>query len=269
LLLERNILQYPYMNFTLTAALTAFGLFGGVLAFVEVGRRIGIRRMAEDKEGARAGAGAVEGAVFGLLGLLIAFTFTGAAARFDDRRHLITEEANDIGTAWLRLDLLPAAVQPALRESFRRYLDARLEVYEKLPDLEAAKAALAQSVALQGEIWTQAVAALREAPPPATTVLLPALNQMIDITTTRTMASKMHPPLIIFVMLVVLTLIGGLFAGYGMAAAKTRSWVHMLGFAFVMGAGVYIILDLEYPRMGLIQVRVADQVLVELRQSMK
>ncbi len=257
------------MSVTLAAALTAFALFGGVLLLVEVGRRVGIRRMASDSEGARAGMGAVEGAVFGLMGLLIAFTFTGAASRFDSRRQLITEEANDIGTAWLRLDLLPSAAQPALRDSFRRYLDTRLEVYQKLPDLEAARAALARANALQGEIWTQAVAACREGSPTASMLLLPALNQMIDITTTRTMATKMHPPMIIFAMLIVLTLVGALFAGYGMAAARTRSWVHMVGFAFVMAAGVYIIIDMEYPRLGMIRVHAADQVLVDLRQSMK
>jgi hypothetical protein len=257
------------MSVTLAAALTGLGLFGGSLLLLEIGRSVGIRRLAKDGEGARAGMGAVEGAVFGLLGLLIAFTFTGAAARFDGRRQLVTEEANDIGTAWLRLDLLPSGAQPALRESFRRYLDARLEVYQRLPDLDAAMAALARASALQREIWAQAIAACRESPPPASMLLLPALNQMFDITTTRTMASKIHPPLIIFAMLVVLTLVGALFAGYGMAAGKTLSWVHSLGFAFVMAAGVYIILDLEYPRMGLIRVHTADQVLVELRQSMQ
>jgi len=76
--------------------------------------------MKEDPEGARAGAGAVEGSVFGLLGLLIAFTFSGAAFRFDARRQLAVEETNAIGTAYLRLDLLPADKQPALRDSFRR-----------------------------------------------------------------------------------------------------------------------------------------------------
>jgi hypothetical protein len=257
------------MNIILVAALTAIGLFAGILLLLEVGRRIGVRRMARDSEGARAGSGAVEGAVFGLIGLLIAFTFSGGAARFDARRQLVTEEANDIGTAWLRLDLLPAGAQPALRESFRRYVDSRLEVYARLPDLQAAQAALGRSSALQGEIWAQAVAACREGPPLAPMLLLPALNQMIDITTTRTMAAKTHPPMIIFAMLVVLTLIGALFAGYGMAAAKTRSWVHMLGFAFVMAAAVYIILDLEHPRMGLINIHAADQVLVDLRQSMR
>jgi hypothetical protein len=257
------------MNLILVAALTAIGLFGGILVLLEAGRRIGVRRAARDAEGARAGTGAVEGAVFGLMGLLIAFTFSGAASRFDARRQLVTEEANNIGTAWLRLDLLPAGSQPALRASFRRYVDARLEVYQTLPDLEGAMAAFGRANALQGEIWSQAVAACKEGPPSAGMLLLPALNQMIDITTTRTMAAKTHPPMVIFAMLVVLTLISALLAGYGMAAAKTRSWIHMLGFAFVMAGGVYIILDLEHPRLGLINVHAADQVLVDLRQSMK
>ena len=257
------------MNIILSAALTAIGLFGGTLIMLEIGRRVGVRRAAREGEGARAGMGAVEGAVFGLMGLLIAFTFSGAAARFDTRRQQITEEANNIGTAWLRLDLLPTGAQPALRENFRRYVDTRIEAYAKLPDIEAARVALARSSVLQAEIWTQAAAASREGPPAAAMLLLPALNQMIDITTTRTMTAKTHPPLIIYAMLVVLTLISALLAGYDMAAAKTRSWIHMLGFAFVMAASVYVILDLEYPRMGLIRLHSADHVLIELRQGMK
>src|SRR6185436_2599128 len=113
----------------------------------------------KDSEGARQGFGVVDGAVFGLLGLLIAFTFSGAAARFDERRQLIIEEANDIGTAYLRIDLLPESAQSRLRELFRQYLDSRLETYRKLPDLEAAKAELARSIKLQNEIWTAAIAA--------------------------------------------------------------------------------------------------------------
>jgi hypothetical protein len=257
------------MNIIFWAAMTAVGLFGGTLLMLDVGRRVGIRRAALDGDNARTGMSAVEGAVFGLMGLLIAFTFSGAAARFDMRRQQITEEANDIGTAWLRLDLLPAGAQPALRESFRRYLDARIEAYAKMPDVEEAKSELARATVLQGEIWTQAVAACREAQPSAAMLLVPALNQMIDITTTRTMTAKTHPPMIIFAMLIVLTLVSALLAGFDMAAVRTRSWIHMLGFAFVMSASVYIIFDLEYPRMGLIRLHSADHVMVELRQSMK
>jgi hypothetical protein len=94
-----------------------------MLLFLEIGRRIGIQRRRKYPGTAEEGVGAVDGAVFTLLGLIIAFTFSGASSRFDTRRLLIVEETNDIGTAYLRLDLLPANAHPALRERFRRYLD--------------------------------------------------------------------------------------------------------------------------------------------------
>ena len=71
------------------------------------------------------GFGTMEAAVFGLYSLLLAFTFSGAPARLDARRQLIVQEGNVIGTAYLRLDLLPAELQPAFRERFRKYLDSR------------------------------------------------------------------------------------------------------------------------------------------------
>ena len=76
-------------------------------AFFRSGPSLWHRELARDPEGLAKGTGAAEGAVFGLLGLILAFSFSGAATRFEQRRHLITEEANAIGTAYLRLDLLP------------------------------------------------------------------------------------------------------------------------------------------------------------------
>ena len=128
------------MPYALLAALLSVGVFIGMVILQEVGRRVGHRRLARDPEGARAGVGAIDGAVFGLLGLLVAFTFSGAATRFDARRQLVVEEANAIGTAYLRLDVLPPDAQPALRDKFRRYVEARLDAYRKLPDIAAAGA---------------------------------------------------------------------------------------------------------------------------------
>ena len=256
------------MNILLSVLVFAGGVFAGMLVLQEAGRRLGARRLARDPEGARAGLGAVEGAIFGLMGLVVAFTFSGAAARFDTRRQLIVEEANAIGTAYLRLDLLPAEAQPRIRELFRRYVDTRLEVYDRMPDILAAKEALARSIALQDEIWNGSVEAGRGAPQ-ATMLLLPALNAMIDITTTRTVAIQMHPPLVIFAMLGVLALVCSLLAGYAMAGSKSRSIVHSVGFAVVLTLTVYVILDLEFPRIGLIRVDATDKVLRDVRQSMR
>src|SRR5215468_3455539 len=126
------------MSHELIVFLFTLGLFLGMLLFLEIGRRASLRRLKEDSGAAGEGVGAVDGAVFALLGLLIAFTFSGASSRFDTRRELIVEETNDIGTAYLRLDLLPSGLQPALREDFRRYVDLRIEVYRRLPDIVAA-----------------------------------------------------------------------------------------------------------------------------------
>jgi hypothetical protein len=256
------------MNITSLGAIFAVALAVGIVALLEVGRRIGARRLAVEGESAAKGFGAIEGAIFALLGLILAFSFSGALARFDARRQLVVEEANAIGTAWLRVDLLPAEAQPPMRELFRRYLDSRIETYQKVPDMAAAKAEVAQSVKLQGEIWSLAVSSSQNSPTPqATMLLLPALNAMIDITATRAEAARLHPPLIIFAMLGALTLACSLFAGYDMASRRSLNLLHSASFAVVLAVTFYVIIDLEYPRLGLIQITDSDQVLVELRKS--
>jgi hypothetical protein len=259
------------MSEFISPPLFAASLFVALLIALEIGRRWGLRRAEAGAEPSRAGLGTVEGAVFALFGLLLAFTFHGAASRFDVRRALIVEEANAIGTAYLRLDMLPAAAQPALRQLFRTYVDSRLEIYRRLPDLEAAMAELARSKDLQSEIWRNAIAALRSegSHPGGPAVVLPALNQMIDVTTKRTMAARTHPPWIVYILLFGLGVACALLAGHGMAGARRRSWMHIAGFTVIVVVTIYVTLDLEYPRMGLFRVDAFDQVLVEVRQSMK
>jgi hypothetical protein len=257
------------MNIILLGILFSIGLFASILLLIEAGRRVGARRFSEEGESASKGFAAVVGAIFGLLGLVLAFLFSGALTRFDARRQLVVEEANDIGTAWLRVDLLPKAAQPAMRDLFRRYVDSRIEVYRKLPDLVAARAELQKSAALQNEIWKLAVSSsLDSAPPSAPMLLLPALNAMFDITTTRTEATRVHPPLVIFAMLGVLALACSLFAGYDMASRPRLNLLHSIAFAAVLSVTVYVIVDLEFPRLGLIQMSDSDQVLIDLRASM-
>ncbi len=245
-------------------------LFAAVVALLEVGRHLGIRKRAKDPEGATKGLGSLEGAVFGLLGLLIAFTFSGAADRFNHRRELIVEEANAIRKAYLRLDVLPAASQPELKEDFRRYLDARLDYYHKLSDPNGAEREYAKATELQGIIWTKAVAASQtESSPAVMTLVLSALNEMIDMTAVRSEALRTHPPSTIYIMLVALVLAAALFAGYAMAESNDRSLIHVLGFALLMTGALYVIVDLEFPRRGLIRIDAADKILIEVRREMK
>ncbi len=257
------------MSRSVLSILAAGGLFLAMLASLEVGYRLGTRRLGADPERERTGLATVDGAVFAILGLMIAFTFSGAAIRFDARRTLIVEETNAIGTAWLRLDLLASDAQPGLRDLFRRYLDSRLEAYRLVNESsDAAFAEWGRGVAMQQEIWAAAIAATRADPAPRILVL-PALNAMFDVVNARRMAIDTHPPAIVFAMLFGLALACAVLAGHGMAGGRALSRTHVLAFSVVVAATMYVILDLEYPRVGLFRVDAADRMLVELRESMR
>jgi len=253
----------------MTIPAVACVLLVGVVAVLELGLRMGLRQLARTPQG-QSGTGAVDAAVFGLMGLLIAFTFSGAASRWEARRALIAQEANTIGTAYLRLDLLPSISQPALRENFRRYVRSRLAIYQKIPDTDAARAELWRSEALQNEIWQQGVAAANQAGSPAVlTLVLQPINEMIDITTTRTVALQAHLPFVVFLMLAVTVLASSMLAGYNMAGSVRRSWMHIVSYALLVSSAVYLILELEYPRLGLVRIDPADQILAQTLESMK
>jgi hypothetical protein len=241
-----------------------------MLALFEFGAKVAARRLAQSPDKDPAHGGVVDASVFGLLGLLLAFTFSGAADRFNHRRLLITQEANAIGTAWLRIDMLPAAAQPAIRDGFRRYLDARLAIYDKLPDEAAAAPEIARTQRELDDLWAKAVAVARtDSGVPARMLLLPTMNEMFDLAEERMMALRMHPPVVIWLMLIALALVASLLAGYGMPASGKRNWLHMLAFVGTTAIAIFVIMDLEYPRRGFIQVKDFDQVLVDLRASMK
>lgn len=250
--------------------LVAVSLFAGMLASIDIGYRIGERRKAEDlQQNSIEVIGTVDAAVFGLLGLLLAFTFGGASERLVVRRTQIVQEVNAIGSAYLRIDMLDPSVQPEIKRLFREYLDKRIEVFDKFRDRPASQAALLQSEGLQREIWSRSTTACRnEAKVDACLLLLPALNEMIDITTTRSVAAQTHAPLIVLVALVGLALAASTLSGYAMSAHRRRSLLHMILFSLVVAGCIYVVLDLEYPRAGLINLRSADVALRQLRDAM-
>jgi hypothetical protein len=257
------------MTKIILSAVFAGALFVGVLVCLRLGWSLGRQRLAALGVSAQSGLGAVEGAVFGLMGLLIAFTFTGAATRFDARRALITQQVNAIGTAWLRLDLLEDKTRDEIRELFRSYVDAELEFSRRMGEPSAAQAALSQSLELQEQIWRRAVqVAKTERSQPWATALLAPINEMFDLANNRALATRQHPPLAVYVLLGAMVLASALLAGFGMAGARKQSPLHLLSFATIMSLAVYLILDLEFPRLGLVRIDSFDRALIELRASM-
>lgn len=243
----------------------SLSVFAGVIACLEIGFRLGRRGSSET---AHEGTGALEAAVFALLGLLLGFSMAGGMSRLDHRRDLIVQEANAIGTAYLRLDLITPGEQAEIRRLFREYLDVRLRAYNKLPDLDQTQRELERATEIQQRIWAAAVKLSR---PDSTTerLLLPAINEMIDITTARTVALEIHLPALIFAMLTVVTLLSGLLAGYTMSKRKTRSWLHIFTYAAVIAVTLYAVVDLDNPRSGLIRLDAADEALTKLRASLQ
>lgn len=248
----------------------AIALLIGMIGCLEIGWRLGKRRLGRDP-GAETGVGPLEGAVFALFGLLLAFTFSGAAARFDDRRDRTLEEANAVATAYQRLDLLPEARQPALRTLFRDYVQARIVAYRNGADLAAVAIEHRRTVALQNRIWRMSLAAAEETGSAAVmSLMVQALSDMFDITTTRLAELRKHPPTTIFGMLFGLGLVASLVAGYGLAQSQHRPWFHSLAFALVVSTAVFVILDLEYPRLaGLVRIDATDQMLADVLENLK
>ena len=263
--------MFTVINPAVIGGVVAVALFFSILVFLMVGRWMGKRDLARYGAAGIPNISSLEAAVFALLGLLIAFTFSGALSRFDVRRGHAVDEANAIGTAYLRIALLPEAAQPRMRETFRDYVDSRIATYRKLPDVEAARDELVHSQQLQNEIWAQAVSAIRlsETRPGTEVLVISALNEMFDITTVRVVDTQLHPPLIIYAMLVGLALGAALLAGYQSAGEKGYDWPHKIGFAAIVAFTVYVILDIEYPRLGFVRLDAIDQVLVNVRAGMK
>jgi hypothetical protein len=246
-----------------------FGLFGGILAFLEIGYRLGRSNFEKNGEAAYEGVGAIEGALLALLGLLLGFSFATATSRLETRHQLIVQEANAIGTAYLRLDLLPSKDQPEIRQLFRHYLDARIRAYAEFTNKAIADEEFARATELQGEIWSRVVAASHDdTTGDSARLLLPALNEMMDVTTARSIAIEIHLPALIFYLLICIALLAALLAGYAMSKRKKRSWLHILVFAFIIAATICAIFDFDNPRFGLIRVDAADKALMQLRGSM-
>jgi hypothetical protein len=234
------------MNPVRLAVGVSIALIVGMLVCLEVGYRIGCYAKRRT-ESSHEGTGTIEAAVFALLGLLLGFTFANGISHLDQRRELIVREA-----------------------TFREYLDTRLRVYERLPNLSSADQELTRAAQLQQDMWAKTVAAERNDPSQhVARVLLPALNDMIDVTTSRTIALHTHLPSLIFGLSISVALLSGLLAGYDMAKRQGRSWLHVVLYAGVIALTIYTVLDLDNPRAGLIRLDAADNALIQLRDSIR
>lgn len=241
--------------------LVALAVFGGSLLVLEVAYQFG--RRVKPKEAAPQLA-TVQGATLGLLGLLLGFSFSGATGRFIDRQDIVVREANAIGTAYLRTDLMEPARADALRATLREYLDARIELFSELDPtrLAAARARLAD---LQRAAWNTAADAARSNPAIGNLVL-PPLNEMFDLLSTRDNLSERHIPPLVLLLLCGCAALSISTIGYGCGLQRRRGLGTVGTFTLLISVALWITIDFDYPRRGLI--KVSSKPFVEARAAM-
>jgi hypothetical protein len=232
-------------------ALVAAGLLALLLVALEGGFRAGCRAVREGDTAASGQVGAVQGAVLGLLGLLLAFSFAAAGARFLERQDLIVAEANAIGTSFLRADLLDEPERSQLRAALERYTQHRLELSARLArGLQPSD--LAEIGRLHAGIWSAAVAGVR-ARPAAMVSVLPPVNEVIDLHSIRLAAGRKHLPSLVLGMLIASSALAVAVIGYGCGLAGRRRAPMTVSLALLIGAGLWITIDLDHPRGGLMR----------------
>ena len=209
----------------------------------------------------------IQAGIMGLLGLLLGFSFAMAVSRYDMRKQLVLDEANAIGTTYLRAQLLPGPYPSQVSDLLRRYVDVRLEFYQAGIDRRKLRDANAKTDQLQRRLWSRAVAASKMDPRSVSTGLfVQSLNNVIDIHSMRLMALENHVPGGVFLILYLAATVAMWLTGYACGLADFRGRFPILIAAILIASVTIVIVDLDRPRRGLITV--SQQSMLRLQKSL-
>ncbi|HEY6506062.1 MAG TPA: hypothetical protein VIZ28_18935 [Chitinophagaceae bacterium] len=248
-----------YLIVLVLAALMLAAIYAGLLY---------ARKRNERAENTSERSGAIIAAIFALLGFILAFTYNMSESRYDKRRQNIVEESNNIGTALLRCDLYPDSVRNSLRAGFYHYILARIDHFDSGRDDQKAREAFERGDRYSKQLWKTATDYSKTHPTQlvASNQMIPALNAMIDIVTTRQASFLATVPPLIVLMLFLLCISAGFFSGYSIGNRKPDKAV-VAGFIITISMVVFITLDLDRPYRGIITMNQVEQNIVNLQQQ--
>jgi hypothetical protein len=241
--------------FNVESGVIALGLLVAMIAALEIGRRLGLKARPNLDDAARTQASSLQGAIIGMLALLLAFTLSMAINRYETRRQLVLDEANSIGTTYLRAKLLPAAYTSEAANLLRQYVANRIGFFNAGIDQARLEADNVEAAQLQKQLWSIAQAASAQdnrAVP--TGLFVQALNDTIDLQAKRLAAFQNRvPETVIWLLLGVAMATAGV-VGYNNGLGNRRHALGAIILVVLITIVIWVIVDLDRPRRGLIQV---------------
>jgi len=251
-----RLMDSPYLVF-----LAAF-----VLLFLA--NRLGIlvrRRRGADDPNEREDLGVVITTTLSLLGLIIGFTFSMAIGRYDQRKNLEEEEANAIGTEYLRAELLPAPDAAKLKSLLATYLDVRIAFY-RASDRKEIDQLSTQIGQLQANLWQAARIPAAAQPSPLSSLVLSGANDVINSQGYAYAARRNRIPVAAWTLLIAVGLCANLLVGYGVRHTKSGAALLMV-LPLLIAVSFFLIADIDSPRGGIVRIR--PQNLVTLADSLR
>jgi hypothetical protein len=205
--------------------------------------------------------------MLGLMGLLLAFTFSLAVTRYETRRDLVLQEANAIGTAWLRAGLLSDPARDEVRVLLQRYVDLRLEYVPLGQDEARLREGEKQCAAIESALWAVVESTVRPAPNDANALFVESVNALVDLDSARLTATRSRIPEGVWVLLVVVACFGCFTSSYASGAEGARSGFTSVALPALITIVIGLIFDLTHPQQGVIGI--SQQPLHEVKEMMQ
>ncbi|QSZ41755.1 hypothetical protein GJV85_06410 [Sulfurimonas aquatica] len=259
---EQEIL-YNYSSVAIVVA-----LFIAMILFNEFGFRIGRFIQARTNMEVKSLTGSIQASILGLLALLLGFTFSMSMQRYDNRSMALIDEANAIGTAILRVELLPENFRDQANTLFQEYISLRIEIGQlNLTMMKERKSYNKKISNIQNELWSLAVSATHVDPSPVTVgAFVKSLNDVIDSQGKRNALLHMQVPEVVLMLLFVVFISSGGIMGYSAGLSGKRIFAPIVLVSVLITLIVFIIIDLDRPKRGIIQVN--QNIMLDLHTSL-
>ncbi|HAM50471.1 MAG TPA: hypothetical protein DCP92_07150 [Nitrospiraceae bacterium] len=207
------------------------------------------------------------GAVLTLLALLLGFTYSMSEGRFEERRQLVIDEANAIGTTYLRAKALPEPRSSEIQRLLRQYTALLVEIAGRIEDdPEKIRAMDNREKKLESLLWSHAAALARENPNPVISAFFVPLNEMIDLRAKKLAALRNRVPFPIYVVLLIVSVIALLMIGSYLGSHRQRALIVTALLALLVASVMWLIMDLDQPVRGAI--RTSQQSLIDLNEEL-